>query len=175
MTCPECGQAVTIGRDDTGEVACTSCGWGGRPTPRAGTEPVPVTVETWFRLLLLWAAAIAIVAGPFVALVWGFPATVLELTGGPAEDATPALALDVLHPAYWIAMALYVVVANVFDTRIYSDDILWFGLDDPFSGRDLDARYAVFGALLLIPGKIVAAALVGTVRVLSALPGPDGA
>lgn len=164
MECPNCNAPVTQREAEDGSLTifCSDCGWG---TDADAGEPEPAAQRPAVRnVALLWILAIAIFVGPYIALRLGIP-HMLDIGPEVFDDAAGRLIAN-LNVHYWWVMAAYVFLAAVFTPTYDRDKVGLFGgfVDNPFSFEDDYHRHMRALAFFLLPGKVVAAALISTWR-----------
>ena len=118
------------------------------------------------RLGLLWPIALLVVFGPYLAIVHGIP-WLVQSQGWEFIAATSESLAASLNPGYWIVMAIYVVIAGLVTPEYDPENLGLFGsrhIDNPFSMQDDQNRAMRKLSLLLLPGKCVWFAGVGTLQ-----------
>lgn len=112
------------------------------------------------KMLLYWALSIAVVIGPYFAILYGVPALFEEALGNlgsTGEGAVERLRLG-LNTHYWWVMLVYLIAAGLITPRWDPDNLGLFGspwIDNPFSFEDDYNRTMRNVALFLFPGKLV--------------------
>ena len=166
MECPACNKPVTQAPAPDGgvNIFCSHCGWGTRPSAAAGPSK-PARPPIW-QLLLLWPTAVAIVIGPYFALMFGIPA-LMDVGVAEIDNASDRI-LTLIRYNYWWVIAVYVFISVVFTPTYDPEATGFFGgfMDNPFSFRDDWERQKRTWFFLLLPGKTVWAAFVVTKQFL---------
>lgn len=159
MECPACGRPVQQHKLPDGSIdfSCGSCGWGqGPPPPEWQDEPARPSLG---RLGLYWVLAVLVVLGPYLALRIGVP--MLLDTGVQAFAEASDRFVGALNVHYWWVAAAYVFLSAAFSPTYDHDKLGWFGgyIDNPFSWQDDWERQKRTWAAILLPGKVVVAAI----------------
>ena len=112
----------------------------------------------FIKLFFGWLFSIALVAGPYVALLVYFPDTPFWI-----------------HLTYWIVMVTYLLAAWTTNPEYDDTNLGWAGglVDNPFSFEDDFNRLGLAVTLLLIPGKIVVWTLAATWLTLTGKAGGE--
>ncbi|MCA9432381.1 MAG: hypothetical protein KC940_17850 [Candidatus Omnitrophica bacterium] len=126
--------------------------------------------KVFLKLIFLWAAALIIVLGPYLAIVHGLPWLVQE-KGWTFANADPNKLSAALNPHYWIVLLVYLTVSFFFVPSYDSENLGLFGTrrDNPFSMEDDYNRTLQTVYQLLLPGKLVCAAGLYTLAVAKRL------
>lgn len=179
MDCPRCNHHLQPERTDIEGVIyhCTQCGWGSDrlsakdPSDENLTSLTPkIPAATWIKLPIFLTISFLIIVGPFLLLVFGPP--ILGLVAGwEFLDANPDRIAASLTPGYWIAVAIYLMLASLVDGGVEFDNLGLFGgmVDNPLSVEDDFNRAKLVLTILLIPGKFVLFTLKGTFLILKRL------
>jgi len=151
MKCPRCGFDLVVKGRGRYSLVCPQCGW--TLSPSRGKPVSEIEQEygvSYVQWLVCWFLTLLVVLGPYVAIL------VLK----------PAWATDAfLWKYYWIGWGIYLLVAFVFSPAPKGDYPAWiFILFDEASWLDPTDYTLTWLGLLLAPGKIVIAALLGTPR-----------
>jgi hypothetical protein len=161
MKCPACTRRATKTRlaDGSAVFYCEACGWGKERVERAasGEAERRGASFSFARLALMTTLSLAIVFGPYLALVYGGGAVNRRFAIQPDFEATVERTTDLLNPAYWIVMACYLMLASMISPSWDPKNL--FPL--PYYWRDDWNRFNLYAAILLAPGKIVCATLAG--------------
>lgn len=178
MHCPKCGTHLQRSALEAGSsYVCSHCGWGrdvedARRASEAGGGSPRISAATWIKLPIFWALTALITLGPYVAVVYGLP-WLVERQGWSWVHADPSDLQAKLNPGYWIALAIYIVLAATLRIGVDFNRLGMFGTmrDNPFSFEDDYNRAMLRIALILAPGKIVVFTLTGTFNLLRVLLG----
>lgn len=161
MECPACNKPVTQSPAPDGgvNIYCSHCGWGAMPSESARSKPQRPPI---WQVLLLWVAAIVIVVGPYLGLMYGIP-ELLDVGPEAFDDASGRL-VTLVRYNYWWVMGAYILISVVFTPTYDRENIGFFGgfMDNPFSLQDDWERQKRTWQFLLLPGKTVWAAFVAT-------------
>lgn len=156
MKCPRCNRPIQRAPDPAGGgvvLFCGACGWG-RSSDTADRgfddeDDAASHAPSWIMILLGWAGSIAIVVGPYVALLYYMPQVEAWM-----------------HYTYWAVMFTYLLSAAALDPQPDMSNLGWGGtmINNPFTYEDNINRKLLGLAMLLLPGKLVAWTLVMTWR-----------
>jgi hypothetical protein len=160
MECPMCNRPVKQDETPDGELRlwCPACGWGAGDAPAEEADDHTDQTAVW-KLLLLWAAGLTVVIGPYFALRYGLPS--LFDIGLRGADEAYAKYLAALNGWYGIGMATYLAAAGLFTPTYDPDNVGFFGgmIDNPFSFQDDYERTKRTLLFVLLPGKVFWAAV----------------
>ncbi len=145
MHCPKCNRNVRRTEDVRKLAYCVHCGWRQRSRASAGeaqaaTDGGMVVV----KLLVAWLFSLALIIGPYVALLIYVPDAPLWI-----------------HLVYWVVMFIYLAAAATTSPRVDTSNLGLAGgmIDNPFTWEDDVNRAGLTIAIALIPGKVVAWAI----------------
>ena len=155
MKCPKCGAEISARNAPHGfRHGCPVCGWTSsqrdrRHRPKKEGE-LAVSPGQW---IVCWILAIAFVFGPYIAIWLLKP---------------PWATQQFFVKDYWLGWGVYLLVTLVLSPNPDMDNLGYFGglVDNPYHWKDDWNRFQVGLVLLLTPGKIFLAALLGTPRYL---------
>lgn len=156
MECPVCNRPVIQAETPEGELKiwCSACGWGADGGSSGGASQGAEPAALW-KIALLWLVAIAVIAGPYVALRFWLPG--LFDIGLRGADEAYARYLAALNGWYGLVMAGYLAAAGLFTPTYDPNNVGLFGglMDNPFSFQDDWERTKRTFLMLLLPGKVV--------------------
>ena len=148
MRCPQCNKRLRQMTDGTARRYCAQCGWMQRSEQDDDTgQSVEPSAGLFIKLALAWLFSVALVLGPYTAMLVYVPTVEFWM-----------------HLTYWLVMFIYLAAAATTTPSYDSSNMGIAGttIDNPLSFEDDMNRAGLFFAIILIPGKVFAWAVVAT-------------
>ena len=148
LRCPQCNKRLRKSDDPGVKTYCASCGWAQREEAASDHDPtLEPSAGLFVKLLIGWLFSLALVLGPYVALLVYVPTVEFWM-----------------HLTYWLVMFIYLAAAAT-TTPSYDRSNMGIAgglIDNPLTYEDDMNRMGLFFALVLIPGKVFSWTIVAT-------------
>ena len=151
MKCPVCGRPVVVGYED-GKLTCRLCGWGSGTAPTGVKRSGPSRAAEVGTVVLLWVVLVGLVVGLYY--------VVFNVNNAEPNERNIALFAG--------ALVLYMVLGWFLRPSVDTGNLGWAGglIDRPFAISDNWERAKLKILFVFYPGRLMAAAFVGLVRLV---------